>query len=67
MKAYRASILRFDAQQQAVFDKDGLLVVGFTDGDRCERVLAVGAHGVGQSCRSTISRELPISFTIISG
>jgi guanine deaminase len=46
MKAYRASILRFDAQQQAVFDKDGLLVVGFTDGDRCERVLAVGAHGV---------------------
>ncbi len=43
MKAYRASILRFDARQQAVFDKDGLLVVGSAEqGGGCERVLAVG-------------------------
>ncbi|MBK9253845.1 MAG: guanine deaminase [Proteobacteria bacterium] len=44
MKAFRASILRFDAQRQAVFDMDGLLVVGHVDGARCERVLAVGAY-----------------------
>ncbi|MEO8542907.1 MAG: guanine deaminase [Burkholderiaceae bacterium] len=43
MKAYRAAILRFDAQQQAVFDKDGLLVVG-SDGSATERVLDVGAY-----------------------
>ena len=43
MKAYRASILRFDEHGQAVFDKDGLLVVG-SDGSATERVLAVGAH-----------------------
>ena len=43
MKAYRAAILRFDAQGQAMFDKDGLLVVG-SDGSGTERVLAVGAH-----------------------
>ncbi len=41
MKAYRAAILRFDDQGQAVFDKDGLLVVG-SDGSGTERVLAVG-------------------------
>ncbi len=46
MKAYRASILRFDEQQHAVFDKDGLLVVGFVDGAVSERVLAVGPHDV---------------------
>lgn len=44
MKAYRAAILRFDDRQQAVFDKDGLLVVGQVEGDACERVLAVGPH-----------------------
>ncbi|MEZ5639417.1 MAG: guanine deaminase [Burkholderiaceae bacterium] len=44
MKAYRASILRFDDHGQAVFDKDGLLVVGFAAGGGCERVLAVGPH-----------------------
>jgi guanine deaminase len=43
MRAYRAAILRFDAQRQAVFDKDGLLVVG-SDGTATERVLAVGAY-----------------------
>ncbi|MCP5281072.1 MAG: guanine deaminase [Rhodoferax sp.] len=43
MKAYRAAILRFDAQHQAVFDKDGLLVVG-SDGTGTERILAVGAY-----------------------
>ncbi len=31
MHAYRASILRFDEQGQAVFDQDGLLVVGRLD------------------------------------
>lgn len=41
MKAYRASILRFDNDGAAVFDKDGLLVVGF-DGISTQRVLAVG-------------------------
>lgn len=41
MKAYRAAILRFDDQGQAVFDKDGLLVVG-SDVSGTERVLAVG-------------------------
>lgn len=44
MKAYRASILRFDAHRQAVFDKDGLLVVERDGGDGVERVLAVGPH-----------------------
>jgi guanine deaminase len=43
MKAYRAAILRFDAQHQAVFDKDGLLVVG-SDGTATEKILAVGAY-----------------------
>lgn len=45
MKAYRASILRFDARHQAVFDKDGLLVVGAAGG-RTEQVLAAGPHDV---------------------
>jgi len=44
MKAYRASILRFDAQRVAVFDKDGLLVVGDDGCSPTERVLAVGPH-----------------------
>ena len=43
MKAYRAAILRFDAQQQAAFDKDGLLVVA-ADASGTERILAVGDH-----------------------
>ena len=43
MKAYRASILRFDSLHQAVFDKDGLLVVGAGGADT-ERVLAVGPY-----------------------
>jgi len=46
MKAYRACILRFDTQQQAVFDKDGLLVVGCPQGAAAEQVLAVGPHDV---------------------
>ena len=44
MKAYRASILRFDDQGAAVFDKDGLLVVGVVAGSPCEQVLAVGPY-----------------------
>ena len=43
MKAYRASILRFDSQGAAVFDEDGLLVVGVA-GAGCEKVLAVGPY-----------------------
>jgi guanine deaminase len=40
MQAYRASLLRFNDQHQAVFDEDGLLVVG-DDG----KVLAAGSYG----------------------
>jgi guanine deaminase len=39
MQAYRASLLRFNEHQQAVFDEDGLLVVG-ADG----KVAACGAY-----------------------
>jgi guanine deaminase len=39
MQAYRAALLRFNAQHQAVFDEDGLLVVG-SDG----KVLACGGY-----------------------
>lgn len=39
MPSYRAALLRFNAQHQAVFDKDGLLVVG--DGGK---VLACGDY-----------------------
>jgi guanine deaminase len=39
MQAYRASLLRFNNHQQAVYDEDGLLVVG-PDG----KVVAVGAY-----------------------
>jgi guanine deaminase len=41
MQAYRASLLRFNEQQQAVFDADGLLVVG-EDG----KVVAGGSYAV---------------------
>ncbi len=41
MKAYRASVLRFDARHNALFDKDGLLVVG-DEGGVGQKVLAVG-------------------------
>jgi len=40
MHAYRGPILRFDAQQRAVFDSDGLLVVGDD-----ARIAAVGDYG----------------------
>ena len=42
-KAYRASLLRFDSAGQAVFDQDGLLVVG-PDATGQERVLDAGDH-----------------------
>ena len=60
MRAYRAAILRFDAQQQAVFDKDGLLVVG-TDGSATERVLAVGA------CDALIDRFAQVPLEHLPG
>jgi len=60
MKAYRAAILRFDDRQQAVFDKDGLLVVGRVDGDPCERVLAVGPHAaIAPQFPTVPTEELP--------
>ncbi len=44
MHAYRAAILRFDPQGQAVFDKDGLLVVGVDASATTECIVAVGAY-----------------------
>jgi len=49
MKAYRASILRFDDQRQPVFDRDGLLVVGPGATGRQE------VHAVGD-CASLLQR-----------
>jgi len=43
MKAYRASLLRFQADRTAVFDEDGLLVVGPNAQGR-DTVVAVGAY-----------------------
>ncbi|MFZ4285509.1 guanine deaminase [Variovorax sp. HJSM1_2] len=43
MKAYRASILRFDEQHRAQYDEDGLLVVG-PDAQGRQVVRAVGAY-----------------------
>jgi guanine deaminase len=43
MKAYRAALLRFDDQQQPLYDRDGLLVVGPDAGGR-KVVRAVGAY-----------------------
>ncbi|MDB5730245.1 MAG: guanine deaminase [Variovorax sp.] len=44
-KAYRASLLRFDASGRALFDKDGLLVVA-PDAQGRQRVLDAGNHAV---------------------
>ena len=44
MKAYRASLLYFSGPAHAVFESDGMLVVGADDRGR-QVVLAVGAHG----------------------
>ena len=43
MKCYRAAILRFDANQAAGYDEDGLLVIG-PDASGRELVQAVGAY-----------------------
>ena len=43
MKAYRAAVLYFSAPGQAVFERDGLLVVG-PDAVGRQRVVAVGAY-----------------------
>lgn len=42
-KAYRAQLLRFDANHQAIFDSDGLLVVG-PDANGIQRVIDVGSY-----------------------
>ena len=44
MKAYRASLLYFSGPAQAVFESDGMLVVGADERGR-QVVLAVGSHG----------------------
>lgn len=44
MKAYRAALLRFDDQQQPLYDSDGLLVVG-PDAQGRQVVRAAGAYG----------------------
>jgi guanine deaminase len=44
MKAWRASLLRFDDDGRAVFDTDGLLVTG-SDGKGRRVVIAAGDHG----------------------
>ena len=43
MKAYRAAILRFDDEGNAVYEKDGLLVTGPDAGGR-QVVRAVGDY-----------------------
>ena len=50
-KAYRARLLRFDADRSARFDEDGMLVTG-PDAQGRHRVLAAGDH-------ATVSREFP--------
>lgn len=42
-KAYRASLLRFDDEGQALYEQDGLLVTG-PDAQGVERVLDAGSH-----------------------
>ena len=49
MKAYRARILSFDSRQKAVFEEDGLLVVG-PDAQGRQKVIAVGDY-------ASLSRE----------
>ena len=43
MKAYRAALLRFDDQQQPVYESDGLLVIG-PDATGRKVVRAAGDH-----------------------
>jgi guanine deaminase len=43
MKAFRAALLRFDDQQQPVYDRDGLLVIG-PDAKGRKVIRAAGAH-----------------------
>ncbi len=42
-KAYRAALLRFDAEGRALYDEDGLLVVG-PDAQGRQRVIDAGSH-----------------------
>ncbi len=59
MKAYRASLLRFaphgDPHQSAIFDEDGLLVVG-PDGSGCPVVHAAGSY---HSLRANLRDQFP--------
>jgi guanine deaminase len=60
MQAYRASLLRFDAAGQPVFDQDGLLVVG-PDADGRQRVLDAGAFA------AVVARHPGVAVTHLPG
>lgn len=55
-KAYRARLLRFSPEGEALFDEDGLLVVG-ADGDGVQRVRAAGPY------RELIARYAQLPLT----
>ena len=59
-KAYRAALLRFDNEGQAVYDEDGMLVVG-PDAEGRQRVIDVGSHSV------VAPRHLDISVIHLPG
>jgi guanine deaminase len=56
MKAYRAALLRFADDRSAVFDADGLLVVGPNAQGR-DTVLAVGAYSALRERYATVPTE----------
>ncbi len=59
MKCYRAAILRFDAQHNAVYEPDGLLAVG-PDAMGAEVVQAVGAyHDLAGQFAGVVIEHLP--------
>jgi guanine deaminase len=59
MKAYRAALLRFDDHGHAVYDEDGLLVVG-PDAQGRDVVLAAGAYAaVGAAYPGLPTEHLP--------
>ncbi len=63
MKAYRAAILRFstdcEPRQSAIFEEDGLLLVG-PDASGSQAVQAVGSyHALKDQCRGVAIEQLP--------
>ena len=61
-KAYRASLLRFDAAGRPLFDEDGLLVVA-PDAQGRQRVLDAGSASSSSHVRSASSRIAPSNST----